>query len=233
MPTQAVTPPSPLHGSHQRTYEKIYQHPASHNLAWRDVLALFSHLGEVTVEINGNLKVTRNGHSLILPPCRTKDVTEVDELMKLRRFLDQSADALSSTHLPRAHMLVVIDHQHARLFSAETNGNGPLLVLAHALADAPRQAHPARNYFSGKEKPAPGSYFEPVAKALKGAEHILIFGLGTGASSEMEQFTAWLKKNHPELDGRITDTRAMDLPHLTDGQILAKARDFFRHPKNG
>jgi hypothetical protein len=33
--------PNSLTGSHLRTYERIFQHPISHNLEWRDVHALF------------------------------------------------------------------------------------------------------------------------------------------------------------------------------------------------
>ena len=76
-----------LSGSHLRTYETIFQHPISHNLEWRAVRALLEHLGQVTEEANGKLKVTRNGQSFVLPPPRTKDVTEASEVMSLRHFL--------------------------------------------------------------------------------------------------------------------------------------------------
>ena len=82
-----------LSGTHQRTYQTIFQHPLSHNLQWHDVRALLSHLGQVEEEPNGNLKVTRHGHSMVLHPSRTKDVAEVDELMALRHFLERSNTA--------------------------------------------------------------------------------------------------------------------------------------------
>ena len=69
----------PLNGSQLRTYERIFQHPISHNLGWHDVLGMFRQLGSVETESNGNLKVTRNGQFMVLKPSTSKDVTEADE----------------------------------------------------------------------------------------------------------------------------------------------------------
>jgi hypothetical protein len=68
-----------LSGSHLRTYERIFQHPISHNLEWRDVRSLF-----------GNLKITRNGHTFVLHPSGKKDISEMDEIMAIRHFLERS-----------------------------------------------------------------------------------------------------------------------------------------------
>ena len=83
-----------LTGSHLRTYDRIFQHPISHNLEWRDVCALFEEMGDVEAEPNGNLKATRNGHSLVLHPPHAKDVP-VDEIMIIRHFLKQSETVLT------------------------------------------------------------------------------------------------------------------------------------------
>ncbi len=81
---------TPLTGPHQRTFDRIFQHPISHNLEWRDVHALLQEMGQVTKEHNGSLKVARNGQTLVLHPTSKKDVTEMDEVMKLRHFLERS-----------------------------------------------------------------------------------------------------------------------------------------------
>ncbi len=82
--------PTSLTGSHLRTYERIFQHPISHNLEWRDVHALFREMGHVEKESNGTMKVTRNGQSLVLHSTSNKDVSEMDEVMALRHFLERS-----------------------------------------------------------------------------------------------------------------------------------------------
>ncbi len=89
---------TPLTGSHQRTFDRIFQHPISHNLEWRDVHALLGEIGEVAKEHNGSLKVTRNGQTLVLHPTSKKDVTEMDEVMALRHFLERSETAPMETN---------------------------------------------------------------------------------------------------------------------------------------
>jgi hypothetical protein len=91
--TCAMKTTTPLSHSHQRTFDRIFQHPISHNLEWRDVHALLGEMGEVTKEHNGNLKVTRNGETLVLHATSEKDVTEMDEVVKLRHFLERSETA--------------------------------------------------------------------------------------------------------------------------------------------
>ena len=54
------------------------------------------------------------------------------------------------------------------------------------------------NYFARRqEKPDPNGYFPPAVKALAGAGQILVFGTGTGKSSEMDRFVAWPRCTPP------------------------------------
>jgi len=43
----------------------------------------------------------------------------------------------------------------------------------------------------------------------------------------MDQFVAWLKLHHPKLAKRIIGSLVADEHHLTEGQLLAKAREFY------
>jgi hypothetical protein len=226
-----VVPPldrsSPLTGSHLRTYEKIFQHPISHNLDWREVHALFRHMCNFVDEPNGNLRVTRNGQTLVLHPPRTKDVAGGDELMGLRHFLERSDKAEPETNGKTARWLVVIDHHEARLFRSEIHGAAGQQILPHEPSDFFRHAPNSKEFSRGQEKPDPNSFFGPVAEALKDAAKILVFGNGTGSSSEMDQFTLWLQHRHPELSRRVAGSIVVDVHHLTEGQVLAKAREFY------
>ena len=225
-----INPPATLSGTHLRTYLEILRHPASHNLAWRDVRALFAHVGEVAEEPNGNLKVTRNGQTLILPPPRTKDVAEIAELMELRRFLERSEQPAPPADASEIHWLVVIDHREARIFRSEIRGAAPLQILPHQPDDFFRHARNSKDFARGQEKPDPNSFFEPVARALKAPGKILLCGCGKGMGSEMEQFLSWLKRRHPELSGRIIGSLTVDEHQLTEAQLLAKAREFYARP---
>ena len=228
-----MNPPATLTGSHLRTYHTIFQHPASHNLQWHDVHALFRHLAQVEAEPNGNLRVTRNGQSLVLHPPRTKDVADTEELMALRHFLQRSETPAPAAAIPAAaHWLLVIDHHEARIFRTEMHGAAPQRILPHEPDEHFRHAQNSQNLSRGKEKPDPNSFFEPVARALSAGGPILIFGTGTGMSSEMDQFVAWVKHHHPELAARIIGSLVVDEHHLSEGQLLAKALEFYAGRSN-
>jgi hypothetical protein len=216
-----------LSGSHLRTYKTIFQHPISHNLEWRAVHSLLKKLGHLVEEPNGNLKATRNGQSLVIHPSSSKDVAEMDEVMALRHFLERSETAPPLNGEKEAHWLLVIDHQEARIFRSEMEGAIPLRIVPHEPNEYFRHARDSKEVSRGQEKPDPNSFFEPVAKALQPNGRILIFGTGTGTSSEMEQFIAWVKVHHTELSKRIIGSLAIDEHHLTEGQLLAKAREFY------
>ncbi len=222
---------TPLNGSHRQTYDPIFQHPISHNLKWHSVHALFRELGQVEEESNGNMKVTRNGQTLVLHPPRSKDVSEMDEIISLRHFMERSETIAPATNEKETHWLVVIDHHEARIFRSEMHGAVPQLILPHKPEDYFRHAQNSKDTSRGQEKPDPNSFFEPIAKALMASSHILIFGTGTGMSSEMDQFIAWLKIHHADLAKRIIGSLVVDEHHLTEDQLLAKAREFYANAR--
>lgn len=216
-----VNSPTTLTGSHLRTYNAIFQHPVSPHLGWSDVHALFRQLGQVEVEPNGNLKATRNGQVLVLPMPRTKDVAGTDELMALRHFLERSATVLADAKAHAAEWVVVIDHHEARIYRSTAPGAVPQQIRLHT----------AEDFFRGREKLEPNGFFAPVAGVLNGAGKILIFGSGTGTSSEREQFTNWLKNHRPEIAQRMVGSVVIDEHHMTEAQLLAKARALFASPR--
>ena len=222
-----MNPIAALTGSHLRAYQAIFQHPVSHNLRWHDVHALFRQLGRVEEEPNGNLKVTRHGQTLVLHPPRTKDVADTDELMALRHFLERSESAPPETKSAEVPWLVVIDHREARIFRSAEPDAVAQQIRSHAGEEFSRHAPNFQDFWRGQEKPDPSGFFEPLAGVLNGAGKILIFGNGTGTSSEMDQFVAWLKLHRPALAERIVGTMVVDEHHLTEAQLLAKAREFY------
>jgi hypothetical protein len=122
---------------------------------------------------------------------------------------------------------VVIDHHEARIYRSEMSGTVPERILPHEPSDYFRHAHNSKEFSRGKEKPDPNSFFEPVAAALKAAAKILVFGTGKGTSSEMEQFVSWLRKHHAEMAARVVGSVVIDENHLSEAQLLLKAREFY------
>jgi hypothetical protein len=227
IPKNILNSISDLTGSHLKTYNAIFQHPVSHNLEWRCVRALFNQIAEVVEQPNGNLRVTRNGQWMVLRTPRTKDVADVEELMELRHFLERSEQVPAAAPDGGSHWLLVIDHHQARIYRSEMHGTVPERIMPHEPTDYFRHAHNSRDFSRGQEKPDPNSFFEPVASALKGAGSILVFGSGKGTSSEMEQFVAWVAVHHPELSARIVGSVVVDEHHLSEDQLLSRAREFY------
>ena len=220
--------PNPtLHGAHLRTYNTIFQHPITHNLEWHGVLALLRQLGQVDEASNGHFNVTRNGHTLQLHRSHTKDVADSHEVMTLRHFLEQSETTTPASTDPEEHCVLVIDHHEARIFRSQTKGGQEQRILPYEPEPYYRHARDSAETSRGKEKPDPNTFFEPVARALQSAGRILIIGNGTGSSSEMEQFSKWVKIHNPILAARINGTLVVDEHHLTTDQLLGKAREFY------
>ena len=158
---------SQLSGSHLRTYQMIFQHPITHNLDWRQVHALLHSIADVVEEPNGNLRVTRNGLSLVLQPSHSKDVAESHTVMELRHFLERSEAPAGQPDAPGIHFLVVIDHRGARVFQSELRDAVPHSLLPHEPDKYFRHAHHSRDFTRGQEKPDPNSFFGPIAEALR------------------------------------------------------------------
>ncbi len=218
---------SSLSGSHLRTYDAIFQHPMSHSLDWHVVRSLLAHLCEAVEQPNRNLRVSRNGQVLVLHPPRTKDISEAEVIMSVRHFLQRSEAAPAAETGAQSHWLLVINHHEARIYRSEMDGAVPLRILPHEPTDYFRHARHSEDFSRGREKPDPNTFFEPVARELKSAGQVLVFGTGKGTSSEMEQFIGWLKVHHGELAGRIIGSETIDENHLSEGQLLARARAFY------
>jgi hypothetical protein len=221
-----TTIPPQLKGTHLRTYEKLFQHPVSHNLEWREVLTMLGRLGQVIEEPNGHVAISRNGHTLSLHRSHSKDITDVHELMEIRHFLERSGTPLPPAADQDSQMLVVISHHEAKVFHSIAHGTSPDTLKSNESRYVGHAAD-SKETSRGKEIPSPGSYFEPLAVILKNAGKILFFGGGSGNSSEMEVFVTWLQKHHLQISTRIIGSVVAGEHQLSDGELLSKAREFY------
>jgi hypothetical protein len=125
------------------------------------------------------------------------------------------------------HLLVVINHRQARVFKAELRGSVPERVVPYSSDVLDRYLHYVQDDSNGQRKPERKSFYEAVAKTLRDAEKILLFGSGTGTSSAMEQLVVELKHFHADIAKRIVGTIVIDESHLSEDVLLAKAREFY------
>lgn len=75
-----------LNNEHRDTLEKIFGHPASGNVEWRQVVSLLQAIGAATAPRNGKLRVAVGGEVEFLPAPHGKDV-DVQAIVDLRRML--------------------------------------------------------------------------------------------------------------------------------------------------
>jgi hypothetical protein len=71
---------------HRVTLEKIFRHPLSGNVEWRQVLSLLEAVGTTTQEPNGKVRVELGGETKILQPPDDKDLDR-QLIVDLRRML--------------------------------------------------------------------------------------------------------------------------------------------------
>jgi hypothetical protein len=77
-------------GSHHRdTLQKLFNHPTSGNIEWRQVRSLLEAVGDVTEEHNGNLAVTLGGETEVVRPPHGKDIDR-QLIVDLRRMLTRA-----------------------------------------------------------------------------------------------------------------------------------------------
>ena len=77
---------------HRDTLERIFNHPSSGNIEWRQVLSLLEAVGTTTEEHNGKVKVALGFETEVLQPPRGKDIDQ-QMIVDLRRMLTQAGFA--------------------------------------------------------------------------------------------------------------------------------------------
>ncbi len=89
---------------HAHTLQQIFQHPATHNLEWHDVVALVRESGTVAEEDNGRLTFTVNGVSADFHPAHgKKTISEVQHILDVRHFLEKAGFHKDGTIAPSEH----------------------------------------------------------------------------------------------------------------------------------
>lgn len=78
-----------LSSHHRDTLRKIFAHPTSRNVEWREVLSLLRAVGTVQEKHNGKLDIAVGPETEVIKPPHGKDVDE-RMLVDLRRMLSEA-----------------------------------------------------------------------------------------------------------------------------------------------
>jgi hypothetical protein len=75
-----------LNNHHRATLQKIFQHPVSHNLEWKEVASLIEVVGFVEEKHGGKFTITLGDETATLERPRHKDFN-AQEVLDLRKML--------------------------------------------------------------------------------------------------------------------------------------------------
>lgn len=127
------------------------------------------------------------------------------------------------------HALVAaITHNHTRLWLLNDDGTEPVLEVLrddeknhHGHIKAGQSSHMHENELGEV------AYFEYLADVLNQASSLVLLGHGKGKGNAMERFVAHIQKHRSAVFGRVVGTGVINLPHLSDGEIISAARSWW------
>jgi stalled ribosome rescue protein Dom34 len=120
------------------------------------------------------------------------------------------------------HAAVWMDHHEARIFHLGLDAADEATVKApHAHV----HRHPKGPTAEHNHPDDLRHFFREVAKALEGAQEILVGGPSTAKT----QFLAYVHEHDRALEPKIAKVEAID--HPTDAQLVAHARQYFKLAK--
>ena len=226
---------SSLTGSHRRTLEAIFRHPAAHNLEWSDVVGLIGAIGETHKQSNDKFVLEVAGKRHLMRKPHTKDLTS-DEVIDLRHFLIQAGSLPDHPSEAVAHpvppdLLIVVDHHGTKIFDVEVRSDeaaedvirpyDPHHFLHHL-------QHKDQSREQGQRAPEEPAYYERIANAVALGGKIAVVGHGAGKSNAALHLTEYLRSHHPATFKRVVAEIVCDLSTITTPQLLEIARKAFR-----
>jgi hypothetical protein len=197
------------------------------SLHWSDALELIAHLGQVQPQGGDEFAFVVGAEREIFKRPRTPELG-IEEVSRLRKFLNQAAaESPPTTVAQPGRMVVVIDHHGAHIFRdlGESRPKDAGTVepydphhFHHHLV------HRKEAHYQGDRVPEETSFYEEVAAALVQANEIVLIGHGTGKSSAVHYLVEHLKKHHIDISRRIKATETVDLSALTEPELEAIAK---------
>ena len=213
--------PFAMTAAETRVMARIFQHPLSHNLSWRETVALFDSFGAVEHAHNGDLVLVLGGEHQTFKPAHHTDLTP-DDIMSLRHFLARAGWTEGEAAPHDLSQMVVIDRAEARIYPIPPAGQARAALatdhLTHQIDATQHDANRDQTY------PADIAFFGSIAKALGPSGGVVLISHGKGQSNESRHFITYLDHHDLPLRGRIMANLTADLSHITVAQCLDLAR---------
>lgn len=205
---------------HVRILGQLSAHPIARNIEWSELIPTLSTIGLLQAEKNGSYHFTRNGHTIAFEISHHKTL-DIDDVLKLRHFLQLSAQPESDNLDLAKPAVVAIDHHQTTVYHSPGTASEQRVRLRADLTDR-RILHtrPTSPPFHEVSPVADSDYYESVITEIAKSERIVILSHGTGTSNAAIQLLAIMRKKHPELVNRIAAIKNCDLEAMTEPQLL-------------
>jgi hypothetical protein len=220
-----------LHGAHQRTLDALFRHPAAHNLAWMEVLALMEKISVVQRRSDDKFTFDLAGQHYVMHKPHGKDLTS-SEVADLRHFLQRAgwspagASPAPASQPAVLSLLVAMDHHGARIYRVDPGAADPARLeirpydphhFLHHLT------HKDQSREQGQRAPEEPAYYQQIAEALAAAARIVVVGHGTGKSNAALHLIEYLRTHRRETYQRVVRELEADLSAITTPQLLVLA----------
>lgn len=132
---------------------------------------------------------------------------------------------MSLTH---RFVLVAITQREARIWNMGIDPGARPLVIIPPDPDRPHRHNREGQHHHGHSRDGNSSvFFDDVAEALDNPVEVMILGNATGNSNAMANFVDHIGSHFPELAHKVVAAMEVNLPAMTEGEILAYARHWY------
>jgi len=226
---------------HERTLKALFAHPLPHGLTLREVQGLIESLGGAVTPL-GDRRVQihlEDGSQTWLHGVQGQGGQALDSeaVMRLRHLLQQAG---IDPHHPQApgpgsprgdqacRLVLKLSHRQCEAYQLE----GDSVEHSQLRSDGfwgTRQSttHRKERDLPGQRAPIDTDLLERLCALIADADRVLLVGHGTGQSDLRQLLLQHLERRHPALSPRVEAVLTVNDDQLTDGKLLAMARDHF------
>lgn len=229
-----------MHRQHLRTLEALFAHPLEHGLRSSRVEALLRSLGAEVTPIGGGrlrIRMPSGQETWIHPGCglRSPDL-DPEAMMRVRHLLEACAispdQPLAPSPSPRGdqglRLVLHLDHTGTDAYRFAGEDVEHERLLPHGIwGSGEHLTHRHDRDIAGQRAPLDAAYLAAITAAMTTADAVLLLGHGRGESDMRQLLLQHLHRHRPDLIDRVVGVVTVDSAALTEGQILAVAREHF------
>jgi len=130
-------------------------------------------------------------------------------------------------------VVAVIERDETRIWVTNAEkGTKPEVVHQPTTSNNHRHVRQAQHHGGKDSYKSESVYYESIANALAPAGEILLVGHGNGKGNWMIKFVQHLERHHKDVAQKIVGALDINVPAMTENELLAAARDWFDEPIN-